>query len=184
MKELLQPKQGLQRDVVQSVLTVEVLLLREESKISIMKLRNFLVFCFRVSGNSNEMKVKSIHSQDERIAQTRWLFCLPFRTAFKFYGNTKTDEVKMFDRQKFLWERLRSFINFPDILVKVVLECPPPTHKSTSSPTTFFIFMVNYTNTNEPLILLNSYDARSEFVPFYGAIYKAEHSMLANNTNA
>lgn len=68
--ELSQPKRELQRDVVQSVLTVNDVPARNE-------LGKALKFSCCLSGNSSEFPSESIYSQDVGGAQTRCSFGLP-----------------------------------------------------------------------------------------------------------
>lgn len=141
----------------------------KESKIRIAKLRNFLF----VSGNSSEMKTESIYSQDNRSAHTRGCFSFPFRS---FVETPTLTRAKIFNRGK---NPLTNFAFIHPFSRRCFYDCVSVVHPSPTTRNTSFIFMVNYTNTNEPLILLNSYDARSDAVLFYDAIYYVEHSMLA-----
>lgn len=128
-----------------------------------MKLGYFLVFHVRESGNSIQMKTESIYCQDDEAAHTRsdvfFHFVLLFRS---FLYSWKHRHSQIVFLRKIPLTILHSFINFPDVVAFNVLVPPPSLHPSKK----FFIFTLNYTNTNEPLILSGFMWCRSDVVPF------------------
>lgn len=134
--ELLQPKRELRRGEVRSVLTVETSLSQNETKIRFMELGNLPFRVWKFQQNQYVARTKRLRTLGESPN-------FPDENSWKHWHTQRKRFQKSFDNF-----RVHSSIFQTWSLWMCWYMCHP------HPPPHFFVFMLNYTNTNETLILL------------------------------